>query len=193
MIGGWKTFPKNPVWSGISAVIALAVAMLGAAIWIVRVESSLSALCAEVNQLVTEVAEERRLTRNRINQVESRLDALEEDQEGQETGGIPIPFSKWGRVRCPGGGDWLGRERNRRETHVEFEAPQGQVILEPAHVRVVADNRGGYGPIEYRDHNDSGEAMSVRVHIWCDPENIFGAAGGWMEIELYGRHRRASE
>ena len=98
-----------------------------------------------------------------------------------------VPFSVRDRVRCPRGGDLLGRERNRREGAVEFEAPEGRAIAPPVVVEVHAENDGGYDPIEYRDHLD-GKPTSVRVKFWCDPDNFPGAGGGWMEIEIHGSH-----
>ena len=102
-------------------------------------------------------------------------------------------FSVSQRVRCPGGGDWLARERNRREAWVEFRAPEGRVIVKPAHIRVVDDNDGRHGPIQYLDHNEKEEATRVRASLSCNPPNHPGAKGGWMEIELHGTHKQASK
>lgn len=134
-------------------------------------------------------------------QVNARFEALESEPKtstvsspaSSEPQPPPeIPFSVRHSVRCPGGGDWLGRERNSRSAYVEFTAPEGRVIVEPAHIRVLADSDGAYGPIEYLDRSPNSGAMRVRVHLSCDPDNCPGAGGGWMEIELYDKHTNAT-
>ena len=105
-----------------------------------------------------------------------------------------VEFSKSKRVRCPGGGDWLWRERNKRSTFVEFTAPKGTWIIADAHIRTDQDNYGDYGKIVYSVSNIDGmeRKTGAKVELWCDPPNQPGAPGGWMKISLYGQRTAPS-
>ena len=94
-------------------------------------------------------------------------------------------FSVEKRVRCPGGGDWLGRERNRRDTTIEFRADPGKWIG-PATIEVIAEHYGNHRGVKYDWATVEGEERRVRAHaeIFCDPPDYPGAPGGWMEVRL---------
>ena len=92
------------------------------------------------------------------------------------------------RVSCPGGGDWLGRERNRRDAHMKFIAPNGSWITE-AHTKSIGQKYGDYEKINYRQMDENeGFKFVQSAQLWCDPPNYPGAPGGWIEVELYGTH-----
>ena len=108
-------------------------------------------------------------------------------QQPQERPGASAPeeieFTRNGEVRCPGGGDWLGRERNRRSDSTTYEAPDGYKINE-VHVRTLRDNDGSHGSIQTTEVD--GATKSATISFSCDPDNHPGAGGGWMEVQLYG-------
>lgn len=175
-----KRLLSSPGMGGIAAICAVLTVLIAASLtvwraatWVVQVEARFNAL-EEPHDPITERVEKSEL------QDESPADP-------------PQPFSVTGGVRCPGGGDWLGRERNRREGYVEFSAPEGRVIVYPARSRVLSDNDGFQDPIDYFDRDSHGDAGVARASIGCDPPNTPGAGGGWMEIELYGEHRAAAD
>lgn len=123
-----------------------------------------------------------------------RVEALEEavaERENDSPKPPPAPeaesFAKRNRVRCPGGGDWLSRERNRRTGSVTYTAPDGAWVAE-AHTRILADNSGSLGELRFEDwlDGDQNRPQRVWVEISCNPPDFPGAAGGWMEVELYG-------
>ena len=103
----------------------------------------------------------------------------------------PVEFSVGKRVRCPGGGDLFGRERNNRSGIVEFKAPETTWITE-AHIRPVETHYGASGDVQYDLSNPDAEGVERKIRGWvrlsCDPPNYAGAPGGWMEVELYGKH-----
>ena len=97
--------------------------------------------------------------------------------------------SKEGYVRCPGGGDWLGRERNRRESSVSIDADDGwEIVAGSLDVDTLEDNDGGYGNIE--EHSEGNRLVKASVRFWCNPDNYPGAGGGWMRIRLSGIQRQ---
>ena len=97
-------------------------------------------------------------------------------------------FSRRGRVRCPGGGHWLGLERNKRSGTVKFTAPDGTMIIrDTVRVSTISDNEGSHKSVQYEE-NKSGDLTSAFVNFECDPPNYPGAGGGWMEIELHGEY-----
>ena len=164
-----------------------------------RAWAGVSGVCAVVLLLIAALG---LMYQEQLQELDRELGQLAEALRKHTTHPVPtrppssparVAFSVSQRVRCPGGGDWLGRERNRREARVEFRAPEGRVIVQPAHIRVVDDNDGRHGPIEYLDHNEKKEATRVRASLSCNPPNHPGAKGGWMEIELYGTHKQASQ
>ena len=103
-------------------------------------------------------------------------------------------FSTKGHVRCPGGGDWLGRERNYRADKVEFEVRDGAWILtDPPYqprVEVLADNDGSYGTIAFPERDSERRPTKVSVPFACNPPNTLGSGGGWMTIRLRGYYQR---
>ena len=78
-------------------------------------------------------------------------------------------------VRCPGGGDWLGRERNRKSSKSTFDAPEGKVIVD-IEQRTLKSNDG------FAKHSFT-QSRATMV-VTCDPPNYPGAGGGWMEAEF---------
>ena len=183
-----KSVLKSPSWGGIGALLAVLVLLWNGAVWVIQVETQIRELYELTDQATQSRLLELATVEGELQQIREALQDLEQSPRDQFT-----QFSEFQKVRCPGGGDWLGRERNRREARLEFTAPEGRVIVEPVHVRVLSDNDGDYGPIEYLDHTANGEPKRVRVGLWCDPDNFPGAGGGWMELELYGEHRNATE
>lgn len=102
-----------------------------------------------------------------------------------------VDFSVHKRVRCPGGGDWLGRERNYRRAVMKFDSPKGTWIDEDyTEFEVVTQNHGEFGKIKYSTSFVHGDVRNTRLELdlWCDPPDYPGAPGGWMEISLYGKH-----
>ena len=91
-----------------------------------------------------------------------------------------VEFSISKLARCPGGGDWIGRERNNRSRQIEFLAPNGAKI-ESASLEDVDTHHGRVGPIEEIDGG-------VRVRLSCNPPNYPGAPGGWARATLVGSH-----
>ena len=106
----------------------------------------------------------------------------------------PQEFSKEGHVRCPGGGHWLGYERNRRAGTVVYEVRDGEWILtDPPyqpHVEVLADNDGSYGKIGFPERDSERRPTKVSVPFSCNPPNTLGSGGGWMTIRLRGYYQR---
>ena len=97
----------------------------------------------------------------------------------------PIQFSVVKRVRCPGGGDWLGRERNKRSAKLSFRAPPGRWI-EAATVEVIERHHGYSRDVRYDELDVEGTRRRVGAHvtIGCNPPDYPGAPGGWMEVRL---------
>ena len=110
----------------------------------------------------------------------------------------PLPqtmFTIEDMVRCPGGGDVFGRERNRRSKTVTYQAPAGGwIVTGPTgpRVDVLADNDGSMGQLDFTHHDSAGRPTNVSVRITCDPPNYPGAGGGWMRIKLSGFVESAS-
>ena len=139
-----------------------------------------------------------------IEELRGRIMALERADSAANAalgGADPAPnaavavesFSTRNRVRCPGGGDWFNRNRNRRTGSVTYTAPEHAWITE-VHTRVLNDNSGGLGQVDFEDFldGDRNKPRRAQVNIWCDPPDFPGAAGGWMEVELYGTLGRDS-
>ena len=188
-----KSVLSSPTWTGIVGILTVLGLLWSAATWIIQVESQFRQLREEA----TEGAEIRAKELDRFQeQVENEIQEIRESVE-ESTASTPsdtnlsTPFSEVGRVRCPGGGHLLFREVNRRAGHVEFNAPEGNVIVMPAHIRVLSDNHGGYSPVEYMVPNTGEDPTGVKASMSCDPPNFPGAPGGWMEIELYGEYRQS--
>ena len=98
-------------------------------------------------------------------------------------------ISEEGYVRCPGGGHWLGRERNRRESTVSIVANDGWGIVSGSlDVDTLEDNDGGHGSVE--EHVEGNRLVKASVRFWCNPDNYPGAGGGWMRIRLSGLQRQ---
>lgn len=102
------------------------------------------------------------------------------------TGALDKSFAVNGSVRCPGGGDLLGRERNRRSAQVSFSSPSGAEIIE-YNVEQVARNDANHS-ID-TDTGESGRVTKVTVRFSCDPPNYLGAGGGWYDLVLRGKYR----
>ena len=103
-----------------------------------------------------------------------RVEALEEavtERENDPTEPTPAPavesFAERNRVRFPGGGDWLSRERNRRTGSVTYTVPEGAWVAE-AHTRILADNSGGLGGINFEDPLDGVYRMLLYGHDYID-------------------------
>ena len=108
----------------------------------------------------------------------------------------PVEFSVRGRVRCPGGGHLFGAEKNSRSDIVEFNAPDSTWITE-AHIRTVSNNYGSFGKINFDLSSPDSEGPERKIRAWaplrCNPPNYPGAPGGWMEVELHGKHTDPSQ
>lgn len=129
--------------------------------------------------------------------VKGRLESLATNslEADNATQGMPAPtgqvaptqinFSVEKRVRCPGGGDWLGRERNKRSATIAFKAPAGRWI-KAAEIKVIAKHYGRHSKVKYDQSTVAGEMRRTRAHaeISCDPPDYPGAPGGWMEVRL---------
>ena len=100
-------------------------------------------------------------------------------------------FSTAGSVRCPGGGDFLGRERNRRSETVILSAPESREIIPGSiTIKTTGDHYGWHDPIKVEESpTEMPHIISARVRIFCNPPNYPGAPGGWMRITLNGQHR----
>ena len=97
-----------------------------------------------------------------------------------------VEFSVFKQVRCPGGGDWLGRERNRRSGSAEFLTPPGAKIRS---VRLEEKDEH-YGTIG--DVQRSEDDRLVRVPLSCDPPDLPGAPGGWAQVKIVGTYVKAA-
>lgn len=100
-----------------------------------------------------------------------------------------VPFSVYGYVFCPGGGDQEHEERNKREKFVEYIAPEGSIVLtfeKGPKVDVMQEKFGKYAAFELLQRNEEDRYKGVRAWISCDPPNYPGAPEGWMRIELSG-------
>lgn len=100
-----------------------------------------------------------------------------------------VPFSVYGYVFCPGGGDPEFEERNQREKFVEYVAPEGSIVLtfeNGPKVDVMEEKFGEYSAFELLQRNEEGNHKGVRVWISCDPPNWPGAPEGWMRVNLTG-------
>lgn len=96
-------------------------------------------------------------------------------------------------IRCPSGGDWLSRERNRRSGYVQFHAPSDTWILDASVERITRSRYGKIGKLEYHETATvDGEVrnLAVRARIWCDPPDYPGAPGSWVKARLQGKHTR---
>lgn len=123
---------------------------------------------------------------------ESRTgDSISGSSEGANEGANEsdqlMPFAHRGRVRCPGGGDWLSRERNSKSQTVRYETPSGETI-EERKFQVISNNFGSYGELE-NIYGINDAVIGVKMRISCDPPNYPGAAGGWLEVEISGKYQ----
>lgn len=204
-----QAFLGSPMWAGVVALLALFGAMYGVTAWVLQITSRQAAIEQRLEELQRdqaagpEEAEGRERPGEEAPMQESN--ATVEPPAGTE--GVPLDpgnappapppalteFAVSQRVRCPGGGDIFGRERNRRRGWVVYPPDgwtEGPVVIEEVHIQVLEDNFGSYSPIEYMNHNSEGEATRVRSRIQCNPPNYPGAAGGWMQVRLHGTYRR---
>ena len=172
---------KSPWLGGLPGLAILFGLMYGAASWIIINESRLNALEEAVKFLPDPDS-----SRDDEDLVESRAS---EESDVQE-----VKFVKKGHVRCPGGGDWLGRERNDRRTTVDYKAPSGTWIqTEPPHepyVEVLNDNDGRHGKIVFSGHDKESRPTRVSVGISYHPPNFPGAKGGWVTVNLIGYYKK---
>lgn len=141
---------------------------------------------------VKELAEPRGMTLDVPDQTTTEVPSDPSAQAGgnrSETPPVERRISEEGYVRCPGGGDWLGRERNRRESSVSIVAADAwEIVSGSLDVDTLEDNDGGYGDIE--EHREADRLVKASVRFWCNPDNYPGAGGGWMRIRLSGLERQ---
>lgn len=105
--------------------------------------------------------------------ISARLVQIQEDQY----------FSRTGKVRCEGAGFFEGGKF--RQSSVCFNSAPGWMINGNAKVRIVSDNRGRAGQVDY-GRNEMGDVTQACVEISCkSPSQPFGP-GAWMAIELSG-------
>ena len=104
----------------------------------------------------------------------------------------PVSFTVDSKlIRCPSGGDWLGRERNRRSGYVQFRAPTGTWITSADARKLSRSPYGKQGIPEYYETvvvDEKIRNLAVRARIWCDPPNYPGAPGSWVKVQLSGKH-----
>lgn len=170
---------------------------------IIEINSRLGELTAAVEGSQSKDGTETPGLRQKVEELLITVETLKQDQttqnstinpsvNGNESGAqndIVQPFSQTGSVRCPGGGDFLGRERNRRSGYVVLRAPEGRKIVpNSAQIQTIADNDGWHDPIELNYEPGTQNIKEARVRIFCDPPNYPGAGGGWMNIILHGQH-----
>ena len=154
-------------------------------------ESRFESLDEQLDEQVAGTERQVETLRVRINALEEAVEQAAETQPTQAL--VAEPFLERNRVRCPGGGDWLSRNRNHRTGSVTYEAPEGAWVAE-AHTRTLADNSGDLEQIVLTDFldGDRNKPQKAQVEISCDPPDFPGAPGGWMEVELYGTLARDS-
>lgn len=105
--------------------------------------------------------------------IDARLKQLQENEV----------FSRSGKVRCEGAGFFEGGKFEKSD--ICFNASPGWTINGNAKVRIVSNNRGRAGAVNYA-RNEKGEVTKACVQISCSsPTKPFGP-GAWMAIELTG-------
>lgn len=110
------------------------------------------------------------------------LDGPDPARTTSQTEGTLVEFSVFKQVRCPGGGDWLGRDRNRRSGMAEFLTPPGAAITN-VRLEEKDEHYGTIGDVE-RSEDD----RLVRVPLSCDPPDLPGAPGGWAQVKIVGTY-----
>ena len=120
---------------------------------------------------------------------EARVPASPDDTTDGESETDLVPFVHEGSVRCPGGGDWLSRDRNSRSQTVRYETPDRGTLVE-RDFRVISNNYGSFGELQNIVTSDD-RVIGVLLGISCDPPDRPGAPGGWLDVELYGKYKPA--
>ena len=178
-------FLSSSAWKGAAVILSVAVAIHAAV-----VVGGLFGSEDEINETMVKTEQAEQAEGNAAPPNSSQPDSTDGANTKSEEAGDK--FNRRGRVRCPGGGHWLGLENNKRTGTVKFNAPEGTRIIEKTvYVSTIADNDGSHRKVQYK--RDNYGVTSASVKFQCDPPNYPGAGGGWMEIELHGEYKPTSQ